>query len=325
MQAYNFTIKAVKSITNKETGEVKDYIIAIDSTVNDYPFKVGDFFRVSWSGKVEAEQLIATKGGQIGPFHFNGSALYTESSDFGSSGVYLGTSGLSVSNGNFKVDKNGNTTLHGKITGNSWSVTTDGLATFENIDATGGKVAGWTLGKGYFQNGDTKLSSNGLDFKKNYLHSDKLHFEDVDLSKSGLTIGKSVQLNSTHLKIGSNVELNDSKLKINDNTYLSSSDGLHIGSGKGSIILNNLKLAVGNDSVYFNGGVIGIIASNKVFTVGPNGFGSIDTKCFCGSFECGGSMTVNGHAGVNGTVTFEDGSYFSFSNGICVGVHIARS
>lgn len=325
MQAYNFTIKAVKSITNKETNEVKDYIIAIDSTVNDYPFKVGDFFRVSWSGKVEAEQLIATKGGQIGPFHFNGSALYTESSNFGSSGVYLGTSGLSVSNGNFKVDKVGNTTLHGKITGNSWSVTTDGLATFGNINATGGKVAGWTLGRGYFQNGDTKLSSNGLDFKRNYLHSDKLHFEDVDLSKSGLTIGRSVQLNSTHLKIGSNVELNDSKLKINDNTYLSSSDGLHIGSGKGSIILNNLKLAVGNDSVYFNGGVIGIIASNEVFTVGPNGFGAIDTKCFCGSFECGGSMTVNGHAGVNGTVTFEDGSYFSFSNGICVGVHIARS
>lgn len=316
MQAYNFTIKAVKSITDSKTNEVKNYIIAIDSTVNDYPFKVGELFKISWSGKVEAAELIATNGGQIGPFHFNSSALYTESSDFGGTGIYLGNSGLSVSSGNFKVDSDGNTTLKGTIIGNSWSVNKEGQADFNNINATGGKVAGWVLGTGTFTNKNgnetTELSSNGLTFGKNYLHKDGLHFNKVYLDENGL-------------KIGDNVELNNSKLKINDSTYLSSADGLHIGGKNGSIILNNLKLAVGNDNIYFTGGVIGIIASSKTFTVGPQGFGSTLTKCFCQTFECDGSMTVNGHTGVNGTVTFEDGSYFSFSHGICVGVYIAQS
>lgn len=306
--AYDFNITAFHPYTDKD-GNPKRYTLKIDSGADETPFKVDEKFSVDWDGTVHTSRILAT-GGKIGPFIFNTTALYTGSDKFGGTGIYLGTSGFSVSGGVFKVDSEGNVGLTGIITGTKWDITAKGQANFENINASGGKIGSWTIGKdGSLSSGKTKLSSDGLDFENNYLHKNKLHFGKVDLSEDD------------GLKIGDNVILNNSKLQINKTTYLDSEDGLKIGD----ILLNNLKLAVGKDNIYFTGGVVGIIASNQTFTVGPNGFGSTTANCFCDNFSCSGTISNNGHSGVNGTVTFEDGSYFSFSHGICVGVHIVKS
>ena len=92
-------------------------------------------WKIENDGSATFAHITATTGGQIGPFYINSSALYTGSASLGGTGVYLGSSGLSVSSGKFKVDSSGNTTLTGVITGTKWNITAEGLATFENLVA----------------------------------------------------------------------------------------------------------------------------------------------------------------------------------------------
>ncbi len=233
--AYSFGIRAQKQLTLAD-GSKAPFTLIIDSSLDKDPLQVGTRFKVNWDGTVNAANIVAT-GGQIGPFIFNTSALYTSSSSFGGSGIYLGTSGFSVSNGNFKVDSSGNlyssssatiagtttiggtttingttnindnlnvgastkisgslgvsgdmstsgklevsgstsisgkldvtgdTSLKGDLTGNSWSVGTDGKATFENIDATGGKIGSWNINEdGTLTNDQISLKGKEITF-----------------------------------------------------------------------------------------------------------------------------------------------------------------
>lgn len=85
--AYSFTIKAYKNETQ---------YIYIDSTDNTNPLKIGNKFKVNWEGEVTASYITAS-GGKIGPFTINNNALYSGGDSLGStSGVYLGSAGLSV-------------------------------------------------------------------------------------------------------------------------------------------------------------------------------------------------------------------------------------
>ena len=193
--AYDFNITAYHPYTDKD-GKAQRYSLRLYSGQNDIPFQVGTRFKVHWDGEVEADFIKATAG-KIGPFTFNKNALYTGTGDKADTidgpGVYLGSEGLGVASGKFKADKNGNISLTGAITGTKWSVDSAGKATFDNIDATGGLIAGWTIGNGFLQNGSTKLSASGLDFSGGHLHANELKFGGVTLTNSKLSMGSGVE------------------------------------------------------------------------------------------------------------------------------------
>jgi hypothetical protein len=229
LKSYDFKIDAsgrTFTVTeNNETKTEEGYII-IDSGASQYPLKIGPYFKISWSGRISASYIAATTGGQIGPFYFDSDKLWTNSASLGGLGVYLGKSGFSVSDtsgtpdllirtapnnnqytllvngtsnlaGTTKISGSltvtGDMDLKGKITGNSWSVTKEGLATFNNINATAGTIGPWSLSSsGLSMKGGTSLTSSQLTIGS-----------DVTLSSTGLTIGSDITLNSNGLTIGS--------------------------------------------------------------------------------------------------------------------------
>lgn len=130
IDAYKFTIMAYQNDTSTNC-------IRIDSS-SATPLLIqgadGDghhIFSVSYSGKVQADYLTATQGGQIGPFFMNNISLYTADSTFGGAGIYLGTEGLSVSNGTFKVNSAGSLTSTDGTIG-AWKIGTDTLQSTNN-------------------------------------------------------------------------------------------------------------------------------------------------------------------------------------------------
>jgi hypothetical protein len=146
LTAYDFMIKAFNSSnTNKS--------ILINSGASEFPLRIqdtsdgGNDFKVSWSGAVTCDNLTAT-GGKIGGFTIGSSALYTKDKDFGGSGIYLGTNGLSVANGVFQVNSEGKlTATAGKIGG------------FEINTETGNMSYGnLTFGSGVISLGQTKMT-----------------------------------------------------------------------------------------------------------------------------------------------------------------------
>jgi hypothetical protein len=257
--AYDFNITAYHPYTDKD-GKPQRYTLRIDSGQNDIPFQVGTRFKVHWDGEVEADFIKATAG-KIGPFTFNKNALYTGTGDKADTidgpGVYLGAEGLGVASGKFKADKNGNISLTGAITGTKWSVDSAGKATFDNINATGGLIAGWTIGNGYLENGSTKLSASGLDFSGGHLHANELKFGGVTLTNSKLSIGSGVELSSLKLTMGSGVELSASGLNAGANVSLNASgltiSGASLTAGVGGGLLTGGSFFVGNN-LYVTGG-----------------------------------------------------------------------
>lgn len=105
---------------------------------------------ITQAGLATFNKITAETGGKIGPFTISSTALYTGSSTLGGSGVYLGSAGLSVSNGTFQVDRSGNCNLKGTIAGTAdqWSVDSAGKATFKDINATGGQIGAFTIKDG---------------------------------------------------------------------------------------------------------------------------------------------------------------------------------
>lgn len=257
--AYDFNITAYHKYTDKD-GKPQRYTLRIDSGQNDVPFQVGTRFKVHWDGEVDADFIKATAG-KIGPFTFNKNALYTGTGDKADTidgpGVYLGSEGLGVASGKFKADKNGNISLTGAITGTKWSVDSAGKATFDNIDATGGLIAGWTIGNGFLQNGSTKLSASGLDFSGGHLHANELKFGGVTLTNSKLSMGDGVELSSAKLTMGSGVELSASGLTAGANVSLNASgltiSGASLTAGVGGGLLTGGSFFVGSN-LYVTGG-----------------------------------------------------------------------
>jgi hypothetical protein len=148
LTAYDFMIKAFNSSnTNKS--------ILINSGASEFPLRIqdtsdgGNDFKVSWSGAVTCDNLTAT-GGKIANFNISKNALYTGSSKIGGSGVYLGSDGLSVADGAFKVDSDGNLTI-----GSKFKVTSSGAVTCGDLTATGGEIGGFKISKDGLSYGDT--------------------------------------------------------------------------------------------------------------------------------------------------------------------------
>ena len=135
-------------------------------------------FVVDSKGKLTCKHITATEGGKIGPFNISSSGLSTATASTAStynlraragaraaSGtVDLTSSGISVNGDSFKADTAGNVSLKGVITGENWNIDSDGTATFGDINATGGKIGGWTIqssGEGATKTG-TILSGTGI-------------------------------------------------------------------------------------------------------------------------------------------------------------------
>lgn len=257
--AYDFNITAYHPYTDKD-GKPQRYTLRIDSSQNDVPFQVGTRFKVYWDGEVDADFIKATAG-KIGPFTFNKNALYTGVGDKADTidgpGVYLGSEGLGVASGKFKADKSGNISLTGVISGNNWNVNSSGKATFQNIDAKGGLIAGWTIGDGFLENNGTKLSSAGLDFSGGHLHANELKFGGVTLTNSKLSMGSGVELTSSKLTMGSGVELSSAGLKAGAKVSLNASgltiSGASLTAGVGGGLLTGGSFFVGNN-LYVTGG-----------------------------------------------------------------------
>ena len=74
------------------------------------------YFKVDEHGKLTAAEanikgvLTAGSGSKLGPWNANTEAIYLDGTTYGSSGVYLGTSGLSISN-TFKINNKGKITI----------------------------------------------------------------------------------------------------------------------------------------------------------------------------------------------------------------------
>lgn len=127
----------------------------------DYTWSIGT------DGKATFSYITAAEGGSIGPFSIsknNGGALYIGAEGFKNATVYLGASGISLSQDAFYVDTNGTVHLDGdlyiggKIYGIDWGTSSSGSGsgysgynpsgnTFgvDNILANGGEIGKWTI------------------------------------------------------------------------------------------------------------------------------------------------------------------------------------
>lgn len=266
--AYSFNIRASKvidGITNS---------IIIDSTQPTWPLQVGKLFKVSWDGKITANHITAD-GGKIGPFTINSTALYsgTSSSLGNGSGVYLGSSGLSVNDklivrqnptnsytmtvngtsyfggsmqvdGSLNVGKNGSITADGNITSNG-TLTTKGSLVVESGGSFGGSVT---------VTGDLSVTGTIHDSKNNW-------------SSSGN--GGSQQLYGTSGNIG-NWGINNGAIS-NDKTSLGSDGVVTIGTividgsqqtNNGDIRFggakSNTRVWGGESTLYLYGGSSGV-------------------------------------------------------------------
>lgn len=100
----------------------KDYLVVHNKETNTYPFFVRangqmNATNATISGDITAKRLTATESGQIACWLIDSSAIYTGTKVLGGSGMYFGTSGLSLTD-KFKVTSTGQmTATNADITG----------------------------------------------------------------------------------------------------------------------------------------------------------------------------------------------------------------
>lgn len=279
-KAYSFKLEArgFQTVENSDgTTERKRYTFLLDSTQEIYPLQIGTRFKVGWSGEIIADYIKAEQGGKIGCFYIDSTCLYTNSKTFGSSGIYLGNDGVSV--------------------GPSSQISSSGQAIFSNIDATGGKVGGWTLGVGTFTNGNTVLSNKGLYFGGNYLYSDKLKFGSVLLDETnGLKIGDSITLDKTNLLIDTNIILNTTGLYITGEQGNIKITGAMIQIS--DVEISGKQIKFGNCQIYDAGGIVGFFSAPGQcdFTISDHKFGGSMSECLCSV------LTVTSRSGDTSTI-----------------------
>ena len=138
-------------------------------------------FKATSSG-VEVTGKITASSGKIGGFTIGSSALYNGMNNINSTanGVYVGTNGISVGGGKFKVTSSGavsaaDMTLTGTLKIGGTSITAAALrngAAKANGWATDGTASRWSTGSGYGYNYNSAASQNGTPasyFKANTL------------------------------------------------------------------------------------------------------------------------------------------------------------
>lgn len=126
------------------------------------------------NGEATFTHITATSGGKIGPFTISDTALYTGAFKT-ANGVYLGTSGISVSDV-FWVDASGNLTTEGDATIGG-DVTVNGKLTITNegylrsgsngkyyqFNTSGATIAGWIITEDTIKSKDGKIKLKSAD------------------------------------------------------------------------------------------------------------------------------------------------------------------
>ena len=258
--AYSFTIKAYRS---------ENEYIYIDSTNDTDPLKIGSKFKVNWRGEVTASYITAS-GGKIGPFTINNSALYSGGNTLGSSGVYLGSAGLSVNDklivrtspeanqytlnvagkshfsgamkigGSVNITNNGSLTAAGNITANG-TLTTNGSLVVANGGSFGGdiNVTGNLKVSGTIYDSNGKWSSTGKEGG-----SQKLYGTSGNIGNWGINHGA---ISSGKTNLGSNGIITAGNITINGET------------NNGTITFgNNANIYQGSSTLYLKGGSSGV-------------------------------------------------------------------
>lgn len=111
---------------------------------------------------------ITAKSGTIGGFNIDTSKLYngvTSISDVSHDGVYVGTDGIALGKGKFKVTNSGAVTIKSgsiDLGSGAFTVSSAGAVTCSNITATGGKVGGWNILSTYLSYGNAVLTNTYL-------------------------------------------------------------------------------------------------------------------------------------------------------------------
>lgn len=302
--AYSFKLEAkgFQEITNSDgIVEKKRFTFLIDSSADTYPLKIGTRFQVGWSGEIIANYIKAD-GGKVGCFTITSDSLYSGSNDINGTGVYLGSAGIGVGGGKFKATSAGNISLTGTISGTRWSVNPSGQANFEDIDATGGKVGGWTLGTGTFTNGSTILSEEGLQFSTNYLKENGLHIDNITLNQNGLVIGDTVTLTGTKLEIRGGaygtIGLEGGYIYLANDAYIYSGGGylyLSCGSVQSAVSISNGR---------FGNAITECMAG--YFTSCDRGTSTFHNVQIKGTLDCSGGITHSGTTKTLGKLAFED-------------------
>lgn len=226
--AYSFTIKAYRS---------ENEYIYIDSTNNIEPLKIGSKFKVNWKGEVTASYITAS-GGKIGPFTINSSALYSGGNTLGSSGVYLGSAGLSVNDklivrtspgtnqytlnvagkshfsgamkigGSVNITNNGSLTAAGSITANG-TLTTNGSLVVAGGGSFGGdiEVTGNLKVSGTIHDSNNNWSSTGKNGGSQKLYGTSGNIGNWGIDKGAISSGKT-NLGSNGIITAGNITIN---------------------------------------------------------------------------------------------------------------------
>lgn len=300
--AYSFTIKAYRS---------ENEYIYIDSTNNIEPLKIGSKFKVNWRGEVTASYITAS-GGKIGPFTINSSALYSGGNTLGSSGVYLGSAGLSVNNdlvvrtspkakehtltvsgtsyfggamtvaGSLGVTDKGSITAAGNITANG-TLTTNGSLVVAGGGSFGGdiEVTGNLKVSGTIHDSNDNWSSTGKDGG-----SQKLYGTSGNIGNWGINDGA---ISSGKTKLGKNGVVTIGTITIDGSNQNSNGD-IRFGSSN-----SDTKIWGGTSTLYLQGGVSGVqITSRAANSKGTNLIVLARNTKVDGELLVTSSLTVNG-------------------------------
>lgn len=162
--------------------------------------------------------LTAGSGSKIGYWGITDTAIYNTNATWGATnGKYFGDHGLSISD-KFKVDAFGNVTASGTLTlaNGKFNFSDDNLivqadVSTENLRATGGKIANFTISHGYLHNGISigKADSCGLSSGTSNGGSDDRMFwagnDTFRVTKQGKMFSKDAQISGGKIG-GFNIE-----------------------------------------------------------------------------------------------------------------------
>lgn len=162
--------------------------------------------------------LTAGSGSKIGYWGITDTAIYNTNATWGATnGKYFGDHGLSISD-KFKVDAFGNVTASGTLTlaNGKFNFADDNLivqadVSTENLRATGGKIANFTISQGYLHNGISigKADSCGLSSGTSNGGSDDRMFwagnDTFRVTKQGKMFSKDAQISGGKIG-GFNIE-----------------------------------------------------------------------------------------------------------------------
>ena len=210
----NFSVDSEGSIVSKK-GTIGGWTISSDKLANSSgtvvlnkngSAKFGTGFSVDNTGKIKSisgtiggwvigEKRLRNEAGTV-ILNMDGSAQFGSGFKISSAGKITAVSGTiagwtigasTLTGGNVTLNKSG------ALKGTSWSISADGVAKFDNLQASaGGKIGGWTIGSSTLKGGSVTFNSNGHLSGTNWdLSSGGVAtFSDIRIKGGSMTGGK---------------------------------------------------------------------------------------------------------------------------------------